>query len=251
VSGTDREWTHFAADVTVQTTGGAAFGRATANAYVAQYHVERVRQGDGRWRTTVTRAGGTSLGAGPRKDDAVIGRVEHDDAQGTTHLFTRDGKPVSLPSAADLQQQYGPGKRALPTPAQHDVGQGAQTRETTSRWTRAFSIDPGAVDDVRARLRRNFQLADRASDGAERYLWTQGEKTVEVTLDPAVGQVREVRASAGGRTLLHTTDSYTALPNGLYARTGSRVERVRPGAPRPVVTTITYSNLTLDRNGGQ
>jgi hypothetical protein len=251
-SGVDRDWTHFAADISVETSGSRVFAHKPGAVHISKYHVERTRNADGRWSTSIDRSVGDARamprGASPNR----LSRIEDDGTPAGRRYFGRNGAALEPLSSERLRSRFGmdPGQRPQ-VPRVVGGPKAAGIAGAFSSWRQAFSIDPAAVDSVRAKLRRQFDDAARVSDGEERYRRVRGDTLTELTLDPTVGDVRELRTSVGGRQALHVTYTYTALPNGLYARTGIRLERTGVGESTASVTTIAYSNLTLDHNGGR
>jgi hypothetical protein len=257
----------FAADVKVTASGQRVADRVPEQRREFTYHVERKREG-GSWKTTMTIP---PNGLGPSQPHSMdIGRVEIDDATRSAQMYRRDGSAVPLPdtdhpAVIRMARQYDDdairtrlrparGKGEAPQSGSQS-GQSDQGQEQSGQWSEGLIVP--TTDAHRGRrlgsLERQFGKAKGKVDRLDRYERNDGNRTIEVLVDPNDGVIAESNLAEDGRLVQHTRYAYAQLPGRRsYVRQRMRTEIApRDASAQPVVIEYTLSNIRLERRGGK
>ncbi len=257
---TDSTWDTFAADVQVRLERVDSVGNAVdASDPGFSFSVERKLQSNGSWKSVLTMQS-TSEAMAPRPFGALfeperfdIGRVEDDGLGGAPRVYNRRGDLLRAPSEEDLRSLFP--KASVPQKMKNDIAgaQGANppaAKRFDRKWVEQFVSSKDNSANRRIALERAMGRAVGQVAGKDRYLKRNGSTVIEVLADPTTALASEINEATDGTLTARTQLRYSDGPDGLLTLQSVRLERAERGSAKSrAITTITYSNVRLERRG--
>jgi hypothetical protein len=130
--------------------------------------------------------------------------------------------------------------------------EGKISRETANEWLDEIILTPGRRDKRLEKLERRLGKGEKTARGLRRHVTHDRGLVREVLVDTAAAAVLELNVARDGKLLHRTMFGYTAIGDGIFVRTRTRIERPRADRPdQPLVIEHTLSNVRVERRGAQ
>lgn len=263
--GTPETWTRFSADIIISYSGGPMEAlQAPGGIREMKFHVDRYKQADGAWSSTVTLPSRKSPIPGtvdPRiQTDPIVNDIRRVEIDGSTNIrrsFTASGKRVDKDPREALQRYAGrswktPDGRTvnvndfLAEPKQTPAGKEKKKGSFNTSWITGLIAEVGKRDTRIKKIEEYYGKSMGSVNGQERYVHSIADTTSEVLLDPRIGSVVEANHTFGGKSLMHVVHGYIPLNDSTYFRATTKQESIFGNMKKPVVMEIKFNNIRIE-----
>lgn len=212
---------------------------------------------DGKWKTVFTVITREPLpGAIPGSEIGAIVpqvglRIEDGGDGSPIKAYNAAGKQIRLPSsAAGRPLSRGPSSLLPKALFAADLPDGASPERVAGAWLDNLLVRSDAVQSRALAIRDRYGDALSRVRTLDRYMSVNGDKAVELLVDPGTALPVEMNITVQGRRDLHVLNLYSAFDSQTLFRSATTVERalVEPGERLQIATTV--SDVNIPRSGG-
>jgi hypothetical protein len=238
VQATADGWDQFSADVTVSIQGSIFREHSKPR----RYHLERAKQLDGNWLTTLQADRGSSLASrGPtdKSFDSGNDRIEFDPHG--ARAFDNQGRSVDVSATAGIKNISPLRQQLVKETDMHSESRS----ELGGEWLRAILVNQASREAFRNRVKGSVQTGTVSGGNRTRYQRSSGDTSYAIVVDDSIGAPVDVQVTKAGAPVAHLQFGYVQISATEYLRNYVRTETHLPNMPNPIVFESRMDNVSL------